>query len=241
MKITILTLFPEMFDGFLKTSIVRRALENEQVLVECLNIRDFSSDKHHRVDDTPFGGGNGMVMTCQPILDALNFVRSENSKVYLMAPIGKTFNQKIARSLAKENHLIFICGHYEGIDARVYDEVDGILSIGDYILTGGELPAMVISDSIIRLIQGVIAEESHRDESFEEGLLEYPQFTKPAEYRGKRVPEVLLSGHHENIRKYRLKESLKSTYQNRPDLLEGRNYTKEEFKMVEEIKGELGK
>lgn len=241
MRITILTLFPEMFDGFLNTSIISRAIAKGHVDITCVNIRDYSADKHHHVDDTPFGGGQGMVMMCQPVLDALKAVRTPKSKVFLMAPAGQVFKQSIARELTLQEDIILLCGHYEGFDARILDEVDGQISIGDYILTGGELAAMVISDAVIRLLQGVITEESHLDESFENGLLEYPQYTKPAEYNGKRVPEVLLSGHHENIRKYRLKESLRNTYENRPDLLIGREFSKEEVQFLEEIKQNQGK
>lgn len=238
MRITILTLFPEMFDGFVHTSIIARAIKQEKVTVECINIRDFTLDKHNHVDDTPFGGGRGMVMMCQPVLDALASVRTENSKVLLLAAAGETFTQKKAREYASIEHLILICGHYEGLDARIYDYVDGLLSIGDYILTGGELASMIVSDAVIRLLDGVIMEESHQDESFENGLLEYPHYTKPVEYDGKKVPDVLLSGHHENIRLYRLKESLKNTYINRPDLLEDREFSKEEVKLLEAIKSE---
>lgn len=239
MKITILTLFPEMFDGFVNTSIIARAITSKKVEIECINIRDFSVDKHHHVDDTPFGGGQGMVMMCQPVLDALASVRQDNSKVLLMAPSGLQFNQQVAREISHENHLIIICGHYEGLDARIYDEVDELVSIGDYVLTGGELASMVISDAIIRLLDGVITEDSHLDESFENGLLEYPQYTKPASYKGKDVPEVLLSGHHENIRKWRLKESIRNTLINRPDLLEHREWTKEERRYLDDIKSDL--
>lgn len=238
MRITILTLFPEMFEGFKNTSIIARAIKQDQVQLECVNIRDFTLDKHRHVDDTPFGGGRGMVMQCQPVLDALASVRTDNCHVMLMAPSGITFTQTAARNYAKKEHIIIICGHYEGLDARIYDEVDELVSIGDYVLTGGELASMVISDAIIRLLDGVIEEESHLDESFENGLLEYPHYTKPAEYKGKKVPEVLLSGHHENIRKYRLKESLRNTLKLRPDLLENRELTKEEAKILADLKAE---
>lgn len=236
MRITILTLFPEMFEGFLNASIVARAIAKESVEVNCVNIRDYSQNKHQQVDDTPYGGGQGMVLMVQPVLDALNAVKKTSSKVYLMSPTGIQFKQEVARTLSKEEDLIFICGHYEGLDARILDEVDGQISIGDYVLTGGELASMVITDALIRLVDGVITEESHLDESFENGLLEHPQYTKPADYNGKKVPEILLSGHHENIRKYRLKESLRVTYENRPDLLEDRSMSSEELKLLEEIK-----
>lgn len=238
MRITILTLFPEMFDGFLTTSIIKKARLKNLVQIEAVDIRSFTLDKHHRVDDTPFGGGQGMVMMCQPILDCLKSVRTPQSKVILTAPTGKKFNQGIARDYVNQEHLIFLCGHYEGFDARIREYVDEEVSIGDYVLTGGELAAMVMADAVTRLVQGVITEESHLDESFENGLLEYPQFTRPVDYEGHSVPEVLVSGHHENIRKYRLKESLKLTKQVRPDLLLARNLTKEEEKLLNEIKEE---
>ncbi|NLC96621.1 MAG: tRNA (guanosine(37)-N1)-methyltransferase TrmD [Erysipelotrichaceae bacterium] len=238
MKISILTLFPEMFESVFNTSIIKRAIDNNLVDIECINIRDFTNDKHSHVDDTPFGGGKGMLIQCQPVLDALSIIRTKDSHVILMSPVGIKFNQKYARKFSNYKHLIIICGHYEGIDARVYKYVDELVSIGDYILTGGELGAMVISDAIIRLQTGVIEEESHQDESFENGLLEYPQYTKPQDYNGDLVPEVLLSGHHENIRKYRLKESLRLTKNNRPDLLIGRAFTDEELALLDEIENE---
>lgn len=235
MKISILTLFPEMFEAVFNSSIIKRAITNEKVEIELINIRDFSDDKHNHVDDTTYGGGSGMVIKCQPVLDALYSIKSNDSYVILTAPVGKVYKQEHARNLVKKDHIIIICGHYEGIDARVYKHCDELISIGDYILTGGELAAMVISDSIIRLKDGVIDEGSANEESFEEGLLEYPHYTKPYDYNGDVVPEVLISGHHENIRKYRLKESLRLTKKYRPDLLEGRNFTKEELKFLSEI------
>ena len=238
MKITILTLFPSMFTSVFSSSIIARALENNIAQIECVNIRDFTKDKHNKVDDTPFGGGNGMVIQVQPVLDALKAYKTDDSYVLLTAPIGKVFNQKQARTLSNKKHIIIICGHYEGIDARVYKYVDEIISIGDYILTGGELAAMVISEAVIRLIDGVIIEESANEESFENGLLEHPHYTKPSNYEGDLVPEVLLSGHHENIRKYRLKESLRVTKENRPDLLAGREYTKEELELLKQLEEE---
>ncbi|MBQ9037790.1 MAG: tRNA (guanosine(37)-N1)-methyltransferase TrmD [Erysipelotrichaceae bacterium] len=239
MRITILTIFPEMFEGFLNTSIIKKARLKNIVDIEVADFRQFTRDKHNRVDEYPFGGGQGMVLMCQPILDCLNSVKTEKSHVILMNPTGATFNQKKAHELLKQEDIIIICGHYEGYDARISDYVDEEISIGDYILTGGELGAMVVTDAITRLVEGVITAESTVDETFENGLLEYPQYTKPVEYDGKKVPDVLLSGHHENIRKYRLYESLKKTYLLRPDLLENRSFTAEEERMLDDIKLEL--
>ncbi|MBP3398985.1 MAG: tRNA (guanosine(37)-N1)-methyltransferase TrmD [Erysipelotrichaceae bacterium] len=236
MKITILSLFPEMFNGFLTTSIIKKALDKQAVEIEVVNFRDYTLDRHNHVDDTPYGGGQGMVLSCQPIVDALKAVKTENAKTYLMAPVGETLSQKKVRELAQHDHLILVCGHYEGFDERISNYVDGALSIGDYVLTGGELASMVISDAVIRTLPGVIVEASHLDESFENELLEYPQYTKPVNYEGFEVPEVLLSGHHENIRKWRLKQSLMRTLKYRPDLLEKHQFSKEELKIMEEIK-----
>lgn len=235
MKITILTLFPEMYEGFLNTSIIKRALNKAVVEIETVNIRDYAKNKHKSVDDTPYGGGQGMVMMCQPVVDALEAVKTENSKSFLMAPFGTQLNQKVVRQLAKEEHLILICGHYEGLDQRIENFVDGALSIGDYILTGGELASMVIADSVTRTLDGAIVEASHLDESFENDLLEYPQYTKPDTYRGIKVPDVLLSGHHKNIEAFRLKESLRRTRKFRPDLLENRQLSSEEKKLLQQI------
>ena len=239
MRITILTIFPEMFDGFLNTSIIKKARLKNLVEINVIDFRSFTLDKHNRVDDYPFGGGQGMVLMCQPVLDALNSVKKENSHVVLMSPTGETFSQKKAHQLKEKEDIILICGHYEGFDARISDYVDEEISIGDYVLTGGELASMVITDAVTRLVEGVITEESTIDESFENDLLEYPQYTKPVEYDGKSVPDVLLSGHHENIRKYRLYESLKKTYLQRPDLLEKHQFTSEEAMMLEDIRLEL--
>ena len=236
MKIDILTIFPSMFEGFLSNSIIKRAIDKKVVEVNVVDIRPFSDDKNKRVDDYPIGGGAGMIMKCQPVLDCLKSIKKENSKVILMSPRGKTFNQTLAHDLVDNNdHLIFICGHYEGLDERINKHVDRFISIGDYILTGGELASMVISDSIIRLIDGAINNESTEDESFENGLLEYPQYTFPRVYEGEEAPAILFTGNHEAIRKWRLKESLKITKTNRSDLLENRNFTKEELKLLKEI------
>lgn len=220
MKISVLSLFPEYFDGFLNTSIINRAKENQLFDFEVINFRDFTKSKHGHVDDTPYGGGAGMVLQCQPLLDALKSIRTENSKVILLSPQGKTFNQGMAQDLSKEDHLIFICGHYEGFDERIRDYCDMQVSLGDFVLTGGEPAAAAICDAIVRLVPGVIKQDSSDDDSFSDGLLEYPQYTKPYEYEGKTVPDVLLSGHHANIAKWRHEESLKRTALYRPDLLE---------------------
>lgn len=235
MKITVLTLFPEMFEGFQTTSIIKKALLKQLVEFEVVDMRSFTQDKHYRVDDTPCGGGQGLVLMCQPVVDAIEAVRTPDSKVYLMSPQGAVFQQAMARKLETHAHLVLVCGHYEGFDERIRSYVDGEISIGDFVLTGGELAAMVISDAVIRLVEGVIREASHEDDSFEDGLLEYPQYTRPIDYRGESVPEVLLSGHHENIRKWRLEQSLRRTLQRRPDLLQHRELSKEEAKLMKGI------
>lgn len=241
MKITVLTLFPEFFDSFTATSIIKRAIEAGRIEFSCVDYRTFTKDKHNHVDDTPCGGGAGMVLMCQPIIDCIEAVRTEHSLVVMMTPQGNTFQQTTAHAFTQYDHLILLCGHYEGFDERIRAYVDLEVSLGDFVLTGGEAAAMVICDAVIRLIDGVILKQSHEDDSFEHGLLEYPQYTRPVEYAGARVPEVLLSGHHENIRKWRLKESLRRTLQKRPDLLEHREFTSEEKKMLQEIQQEMGK
>lgn len=238
MKITILTLFPEFFDSFQATSIIKRALEQKKVEFETINFRDYTLDKHHKVDDTPCGGGQGMVLMCQPVIDCIRAVRQTDSLVVMMTPQGKPFTQSIAHDFSKLKHLILLCGHYEGFDERIRDYIDVEVSLGDFVLTGGEGAAMVISDAVIRLLDGVILEDSHEDDSFENGLLEYPQYTRPVDFEGKTVPEVLLSGHHANIRTWRLKQSLQRTMQRRPDLLKERIFTKEEHILLEELKKE---
>lgn len=220
MKIDILTLFPSMFDGFLGESIIKRAIQNKKVSINIHNIRDYSLDPHKKVDDYGFGGGAGMVLMPQPIFSAVEALRNENSFVILLTPQGTRYNQKLAYQLSKNTHIIIICGHYEGFDERIRTLADMEISIGDFVLTGGEIPSMVITDSIIRLLDGVINSESHENDSFNNNLLDYPVYTKPVSFRGMEVPSVLLSGHHENIRKYRLNEQLKRTKERRPDLLE---------------------
>ena len=219
MKFDVLTLFPEMFDT-LNTSIIGRAKEKNLIEINLINIRDFSKDKHKKVDDTPYGGGAGMIMKPDVVYDAYKFVEDKNAKVIYMSPQGNKLTQKKVEELANEEHLIILCGHYEGIDQRVIDKiVDEEISIGDYVLTGGELPAMVLIDSVSRYNSGVIAEESREEESFANGMLEYPQYTRPEVFEGVKVPEVLLSGHHANIEKWRREKALEVTIKKRPDLL----------------------
>ena len=219
MKFDVLTLFPDMFKS-LEESIIGRAKEKKLIEINLINIRDFSKDKHKKVDDTPYGGGAGMVIKPDVVYDAYSSIKSEYAKVIYLSPQGKALNQDKVKELSKENHLILLCGHYEGIDQRVLDEiVDEEISIGDYVLTGGELPAMVLIDSVSRYVEGVLNDESTKEESFSNKLLEYPQYTRPEEFRGRKVPEVLISGHHENIKKWREQKSLEITKLKRPDLL----------------------
>lgn len=222
MKIDILTLFPEGFSYF-NTSIIKRAREKKLIDINLINIRDYSQDKHNKCDDTPFGGGAGMVMTPQPICDAISSVKSEKSHTVFMSPCGKVLNQKLLKKLAKYEHLIILCGHYEGVDQRVVDTmIDEEISIGDYILTGGELPAMVLADGISRLIPGVLNNaDSATVESFEDSLLEAPQYTRPRLFKGIEVPEVLINGNHAEIEKWKKAEGLKLTKKRRKDLLKG--------------------
>ena len=236
MKISILTLFPEFFDGFLTNSIIKRAIAKEQVEIEIVNIRDYTLDKYGRVDSAPVGGGAGLIMKCQPVLDCLKAAKKENSHVVLLSPRGKTYNQARARDFAANyEHIIIICGHYEGTDERINKYVDELVSIGDYILTGGEIGAEIISDSIIRLLDNVIAPESIVDESFENGLLEYPQYTEPFDYEGDKIPDILYSGNHTAIDKWRKKQSLKLTKEHRPDLFDNYKLSKEETKLLNEL------
>ena len=219
MKFDVLTLFPEMFE-IVHQSIIGKAIEKDLINIQITNIRDFSKDKHKKVDDTPYGGGAGMIMKPDVVYDAYKSVKDEHAKVIYMSPQGEKLNQKKVEELAKESHLIILCGHYEGIDQRVLDKiVDEEISIGDYVLTGGEIPAMVLIDSVSRYVEGVLKEDSIKEESFSNGLLEYPQYTRPEVFEGMKVPEVLLSGHHENIEKWRKEKSLEITRKKRPELL----------------------
>ena len=237
MKFDILTLFPEMFEP-IKQSVIGKAVEKELIEINLINIRDFSKDKHKKVDDTVYGGGAGMLIRPDVVYDAFQSIEKENdAKVIYLSPKGKLLSQEKVEELSKEKHLILLCGHYEGIDQRVIDEIKPEeISIGDYVLTGGEIPAMVLVDSVSRYVSGVITNESTSEESFSEGLLEYPQYTRPEEFLGKKVPEVLKSGHHENIRIWRRKESLKETFLKRPELLEKIELTEEDRKYIESLK-----
>lgn len=239
MKFDVLTLFPEMFEP-LKQSIIKRAIQNNLIDINLVNIRDFSENKHNKVDDTPYGGGAGMLMMPDVIDRAYESVKSEKSKVIYLSPQGKTLNQSMIKELSKEDHLILLCGHYEGIDQRVIDKiVDYEISIGDYVLTGGELPAMVLIDSVSRYVDGVLSSESTDEESFSNGLLEYPQYTRPEIFNNEKVPDVLISGHHENIRKWRRQKSLENTFKKRPELLEKINLTEEDKEFIKKMKSEI--
>ena len=229
MKISILTLFPHMFDGFLNESIIKRAIEKKQVEIEIINFRDYSTSNNNQVDDTPYGGGAGMVLMCQPIFDCIEEIKTNNSLVIMMTPDGITYNQKLARKLTSTNHLIILCGHYEGFDERIKSIVDMEVSIGDFILTGGEIPAMAIADSITRLLDGVINEDSLASESFEDDLLDYPVYTKPSNFRGMLVPEVLLSGNHQKIAEWRTNARIEKTKIKRSDIM-GENYESSIYK-----------
>ena len=212
-----------MVEQGLRTSIIGRAEQKGLLSIQAVNIRDYAFNKHNSVDDYPYGGGGGMVLMCDPIFRAIDALKKEDTLVIMMTPSGKIFKEKIAYDLSKHHHIIILCGHYEGFDERIKAVVDLELSIGDYVLTGGELPSMVVMDSVIRLVDGVISKESLVSESFDDNLLDYPNYTKPLEYRGMKVPEVLLSGHHKNIEEFRHSERLRLTKENRPDLLGGNN------------------
>ena len=241
MIIDILTLFPEAFSGVLNSSIIKRALDSNEVTVNVIDYRNYSNKKSKRVDDYSYGGVAGMIIEPQPIVDAIrNIPNNEKALKLITSPIGKTFTQEKAMKLSKLDHIIIVCGHYEGIDHRIMDYVDEPVSVGDYILTGGEIPAMIIMDSIIRLLPNVLGNsESSQDESFENNLLEYPQYTRPVEFEGKKVPDVLISGNHEHIRKWRRYMSLKTTYENRPELLEKAILSDEDKKFLEMIKNKI--
>lgn len=241
MKFDVLTLFPEMFSA-LNESILGKAQQKHLIEINYTNIRDFSKDKHKKVDDTPYGGGAGMVMRADVVYDAYKSVKTPESKLIYLSPQGKTLNQKKVEELSNEKHLILLCGHYEGIDQRVIDKiVDEEISVGDYVLTGGEIPAMILIDSVSRYIQGVLKEDSTKEESFSNGLLEYPQYTRPEIFEGEKVPEVLLTGHHQNIENWRKYQSIINTKKKRPDLLENYHFSKEEKKILEKMKNEVSK
>lgn len=219
MRIDILTLFPHMFDGFLTESIIKRAIEKGKVKINIIDIRDYTPYKNNQVDDYQFGGGGGMIMMCEPVFNAVESVKDDDSHIILLTPRGKTFNEKKAYELKDKRHLIIICGHYEGFDERIYTLADELVSIGDYILTGGEIPSMAITDSIVRLIDGVITETSLETESFNDNLLDYSVYTKPRVFRGMEVPEVLVNGNHKLINEYRESERKRITKEYRDDLL----------------------
>ena len=235
MKITILTLFPEFFSAITENTIVKRAISKEKVVLNIVNIREYTKDKHRRVDSAPIGGGAGLIMKCQPIVDALRANTSENAHTILMSPRGKTFNQKMAEAYTQLDELVIICGHYEGIDERVNNYVDELVSTGDYVLTGGEIPSMLIVDSVVRLLDGVIRRESIIDESFESGMLEYPQYTEPRVFEGHEVPEILYSGNHGKIDRYRYLQALKITKEFRPDLFEKLELSTKDLVEMEEL------
>lgn len=223
MKIDILTLFPEMFEGFINTSIIKRAIEKEIIQVNLIDFRDYSPLNNKQVDDTPYGGGAGMILRCEPIFECLDSIDTKDAYIILLSPEGTKYKQDVAKRLKEHKHLIIICGHYEGFDERIKTRVDEVISIGDYILTGGEIPAMAITDSVARLLPGVITKASLDDESFNNNLLDYPTYTKPAEYRGLKVPDVLVSGNHKLIDEYRKNMKIEKTKALRPDLMENKN------------------
>lgn len=238
-RFDILTLFPEMINSFISSSILKRAIDNNLIEVHVHNFREYSGNKHNTVDDYAYSGGAGMLLRVDPIVNCMKDIDGyKTAHKIITTPAGKVYNQNDAKRLKEYDHIIIVCGHYEGFDNRVLKYVDEELSIGDYVLTGGELAACVFIDSISRLVDGVISDESTVSESFEDGLLEYPQYTRPYSFDGLDVPEILISGHHENIKRWQLKESLRKTYQNRPDLLDKRNLSKLEKELLEEIKNE---
>jgi len=243
--IDILTLFPEMFQGPFDASIVKRAREKDLININIVNIRDFSTTKHRTVDDTPFGGGAGMVIGPEPVFNAMDYIGRQSGgfagRVMIMCPTGRPFNQEFAKEIAREDHLVIICGHYEGFDERIHEQlVTDEVSIGDFVLTGGELPAMVVIDAVARLVPDVLGERTSAEEdSFYNGLLEYPHYTRPREFRGMEVPDVLTSGHHQLIRDWRRKESLIRTMVRRPDLLEGDLLTARDKAFLKELKKTL--
>ena len=235
MKIKIITLFPKMFEGFVRESIIKRAIEKNVCSVEVIDMRDYSLSKHRHVEDTPYGGGAGMVLACDVVDRAIKANSSDNSYKIMMTPQGNKYNQQKALELAGKEEIVLICAHYEGFDERIRSFVDEEISVGDYVLTGGEIPSMIVADSVIRLLGQAIKQESHEDDSFSNGLLEYPQYTRPLEYNGMVVPEVLVNGNHKLINRFRRKESLRKTYLRRPDLLEKFEFTKEDKQLMNEI------
>lgn len=241
MKIDIMTLFPDMCNAFLSESIIGRAIESGKVQINCHNIRDYTLDKHNRVDDAPYGGGMGMILQTQPIYDCYKAIAAdctEKPHVIYMSPQGKTFNQNKACELSRLEHIVLLCGHYEGVDQRIIDEiVDEEISIGDFVITGGEMAALVVADAVSRLLPNVLSDDvCFEEESHFSGLLEYPQYTRPQEWNGRTVPEVLMSGHHANITKWRREKSIEITYNKRPDMLENANLNEKDIKFLSKLK-----
>ena len=236
MRISILTMFPEMLDSLKNSPVAIHAQRDGILDLEIIDIRKYAGGSYRHIDDSPYGGGAGMILRCQPVLEALKKVKDEDSWTVIPSPVGNVFTQKKAHALAGKKHLILIAGHYEGIDARVYEHCDEMISLGDYILSSGEYACMDVADAVIRLLDGVMKKESTEEESFENGLLEYPQYTRPENYEGEHVPAVLLSGDHEKIRKWKLKKSLETTLKYRPDLLKRKDLNEEEKKMLDEIR-----
>lgn len=244
MKIDYLTLFPEMFDGVLNHSILKRAQEKGMLDVNTVNFRHFAENKHNQVDDYPFGGGQGMVLKPEPVFNAMDSIEhAEDTRVILMCPQGRPFSQQIAQELSESEHLVFICGHYEGYDERIREHlVTDEISMGDYVLTGGELPAMVMTDAVVRLLPGVLGnQQSHEDDSFQDGLLEFPQYTRPRNYKDMGVPDVLLSGNHAHIETWRHEQKILRTFEKRPDLLESYTLTDKDKDIIERYKNQLKK
>ncbi|HRX45147.1 MAG TPA: tRNA (guanosine(37)-N1)-methyltransferase TrmD [Acholeplasmataceae bacterium] len=235
MKIDILTIFPDFFDAFLHTSIIKRGIEDGYIDIITHQLRDYSSLKHNRIDDTPYGGGAGMLMMFPPFFEAIKTLKDDDTHIIMTSPQGKLFDQQKAIELAKKKHILILCGHYEGIDARVEQFVDEEISIGNYVLTGGEMPAMIIADAVSRLVPGVIHEESSETDSLQNGWLKYPQYTKPEQYEGYAVPKVLLSGHHQMIETWRKEQSIRRTLMKRPDLIKGIVLTDEEKKILQKV------
>lgn len=241
MIIDIVTLFPNMFEGFLNESIIKRAINDDKVSINIINLRNYSTNKHNQVDDTPYGGGSGMVLMVEPVYNCLNNLKKDDTITIMLTPQGKIYNQEKASSYSKYNHIILLCGHYEGFDDRIRDYVDIEISLGDFVLTGGETAAMVITDSIIRLLDDVITKESHLNDSHSNWMLEHPHYTKPRVFDNKEVPSVLISGNHKLIEEFRIKESLKRTYLRRKDLLEKRKLSEFEENCLKEIKKDASK
>jgi tRNA (guanine37-N1)-methyltransferase len=235
MIIDIVTIFPEFFDAFLKTSIIKRAIDSQLIDVKLHQLRDYSHNKHKKIDDTPYGGGAGMLMQFPPFYDVIKTLKTEETTVILLSPQGKLFNQSQAIELAEKKHLVLLCGHYEGIDARVESLIDMEISIGDYVLTGGEIPAMIVADTVSRLVPGVIHEDSQETDSLQHGWLKYPQYTKPESYQGYQVPEVLISGNHQKIEAWRQETSILNTIQKRPDLILSIHLSDQEKKILKKL------